>query len=41
MVFGPEGEPFVEPAASWYARYFPHRRAPGPAGGFAAMQKKA
>jgi len=37
QIFGPNGEFFVEPAASWYAKYFPHRRAPGPTGGFAAM----
>lgn len=39
-VFGPKGESFVGPAAPWYAQHFPHRRAPGPAGGFATMQKK-
>ena len=40
-IFGPQGESFVEPAASWYAKHFPNRKAPGPAGGFASMQKKA
>ncbi|HTZ58670.1 MAG TPA: hypothetical protein VMB49_11255 [Acidobacteriaceae bacterium] len=40
-VFGPKGESFVGPAAPWYAKHFPHRRAPGPLGGFAAMQHKA
>ena len=39
-IFGPKGESFVEPAASWYAKNFPNRRAPGPEGGFATMQKK-
>jgi hypothetical protein len=39
-VFGPEGEAFVGPAAPWYAEHFPHRKAPGPVGGFAAMQNK-
>jgi len=38
-IFGPKGEREVAPAASWYAKNFPHRRAPGPAGGFATMQK--
>jgi hypothetical protein len=38
-IFGPNGESAVEPAAAWYAKNFPDRRAPGPAGGFAAMQK--
>jgi hypothetical protein len=38
-IFGPRGEREVAPAASWYAKHFPHRRAPGPAGGFAVMKK--
>jgi hypothetical protein len=38
-IFGPKGEREVAPAASWYAKNFPNRRAPGPAGGFATMQK--
>lgn len=37
-IFGPNGESAVEAAASWYARNFPERRAPGPAGGFATMK---
>jgi hypothetical protein len=40
-IFGPKGESFVGPAAPWYAQHFPHRRAPGPVGGFAAALKKA
>jgi hypothetical protein len=39
-IFGPEGETFVGPAAPWYARHFPKRRAPGPTGGFITMFKK-
>jgi hypothetical protein len=34
-VFGPKGETYVGPAASWYAKNFPKRRAAGPPGGFA------
>jgi len=40
-IFGPKGERDTQPAASWYARNFPQRRAPGPAGGFATLLKRA
>ncbi len=38
-VFGPKGESFVGPAAGWYKKNFPQRKAPGPAGGFASLHK--
>ena len=38
-IFGSKGESHVGPAGAWYAKNFPHRRAPGPPGGFAAMKK--
>ena len=40
-IFGPKGERDVQPAAPWYHKNFPHRRAPGPEGGFATLLKKA
>src|ERR1700722_3026323 len=42
-IFGPKGEYSVAVAAPWVAKNFPGRlaRVPGPAGGFAAMQKKS
>jgi len=38
-VFGPKGEYHSGPAAPWYAKNFPHRRPPGPEGGFASLHK--
>jgi hypothetical protein len=40
-IFGPNGERETQPAAPWYRKHFPQRRAPGPTGGFATMLKKA
>jgi len=40
-IFSPKGTSSVAVAATWYAKNFPNRRAPGPVGGFAAMQKKS
>ena len=40
-IFGPKGERDTQPAAPWYAKNFPQRRAPGPEGGFATLLKKA
>jgi hypothetical protein len=40
-VFGPKGESYTGPAAAWYAKNFPHRRAPGPAGGFQTLDRKS
>ena len=40
-IFGPTGERDTQPAAAWYRKNFPQRRAPGPQGGFATMLKKA
>jgi len=40
-IFGPQGERATAPAATWYAKNFPHRRAPGPVGGFEALDRHA
>ena len=39
-IFSPKGDVSVEPAASWYARNFPDRKAPGPPGGFKSVMTK-
>lgn len=40
-IFGPKAERDTQPAASWYHKNFPDRRAPGPQGGFKSMLQKA